>query len=103
MGWVAHNLGLIAELTLAHIALSILPILLGGVLSIPVGWLAFRFPTVRGSVLGLVGVLYTIPSLALFVLLPPLFGFPILSELNVIVALVIYAVAIMVRSVSDGF
>ena len=103
MQWVGNNLGLIAELTLAHIALSALPIILGGILSIPIGWLAFRFPAWRGSVLGAVGVLYTIPSLALFVLLPPLFGFPILSELNVIVALIIYAVAIMVRSVSDGF
>jgi osmoprotectant transport system permease protein len=103
MQWVGNNLGLVAELTLAHIALSIPPIVLGGLLSIPIGWLAFRFPAWRGSVLGVVGVLYTIPSLALFVLLPPLFGFPILSELNVIVALVIYAVAIMVRSVSDGF
>ena len=103
MTWVLNNLGLIGELTLAHIGLSLIPVVLGAFLSIPIGWLAHRFPLARGGILGVVGIFYTIPSLALFVLLPPLFGFPILSELNVIVALVIYAVAIMVRSVSDGF
>lgn len=103
MTWVVNNAGLIAELTLEHIWLSLIPIVAGSVLSIPIGWLAHRYPTLRGTVLGSVGVLYTIPSLALFVLLPPLLGLPILSAANVIIALVIYAVAIMVRSVSDAF
>ena len=103
MGWVLDNLGLIGELTLTHMGLSLIPVILGALLSIPIGWLAHRFPPARGSILSVVGIFYTIPSLALFVLLPPLFGFPILSELNVIVALVIYAIAIMVRSVSDAF
>jgi osmoprotectant transport system permease protein len=103
MTWVVNNAGLIAELTLEHIWLSLIPIVAGAVLSIPIGWLAHRYPTLRGTVLGSVGVLYTIPSLALFVLLPPLLGLPILSAANVIIALVIYAVAIMVRSVSDAF
>jgi osmoprotectant transport system permease protein len=103
MTWVVNNAGLIAELTLEHIWLSLIPIVAGAVLSIPIGWLAHRNPRLRGTVLGSVGVLYTIPSLALFVLLPPLLGLPILSAANVIIALVIYAVAIMVRSVSDAF
>jgi osmoprotectant transport system permease protein len=103
MNWVVDNVELIAQLTLAHIGLSVIPVVAGVLLSIPIGWLAHRLPAARGGILAVVGVFYTIPSLALFVLLPPLFGFPILSELNVIVALVIYAVAIMVRSVSDGF
>lgn len=103
MTWVVNNGGLIAELTLEHIWLSLIPIVAGAIVSIPIGWLAHRYPTLRGTVLGSVGVLYTIPSLALFVLLPPLLGLPILSAANVIIALVIYAVAIMVRSVSDAF
>ena len=103
MQWALNNAGLIVELTLSHIWLSLVPIVAGALFSIPIGWLAYRFPTSRGAVLGAVGVLYTIPSLALFVLLPPLLGLPILSAANVIIALVIYAVAIMVRSVSDAF
>ena len=48
------------------------------------------------------GLLYTIPSLGLFAVLAALFGIPLLSEANLIVALTIYAVAIMTRSVTDG-
>lgn len=103
MDWVFGNLGLIVRLTIDHVWLSLIPIVLGGVLSIPIGWLAHRFPAARGGILGAVGVLYTVPSLALFVLIPPLLGIPLLSPANVIIALVIYAVAIMVRSVSDAF
>ncbi len=103
MQWVFNNTEMIARLTLEHIWLSAIPIVLGGLLAIPIGWVAHRYPMARGSVLSAVGILYTIPSLALFVLLPPLLGLPFLSPANVIIALVIYAVAIMVRNVSDAF
>lgn len=103
MQWVFNNTEMIARLTLEHIWLSAIPIVLGGLLAIPIGWVAHRYPMVRGSVLSAVGILYTIPSLALFVLLPPLLGLPFLSPANVIIALVIYAVAIMARNVSDAF
>lgn len=103
MQWVLNNTEMIFRLTLEHIWLSAIPIVLGGLLAIPIGWVAHRFPTARGSVLSAVGILYTIPSLALFVLLPPLLGLPFLSPANVIIALVIYAVAIMARNVADAF
>lgn len=48
-----------------------------------------------------IGLLYTIPSLGLFALLAAL-GVPYLSETNLIIALTIYGVAIMTRSVTDG-
>jgi osmoprotectant transport system permease protein len=101
--WVSNNIDLILRLTLDHIQLSLIPILVGGLISLPIGWVAFRFPRVRGLVLGSVGIVYTIPSLALFVLLPPLLGLPFLSPASVIIALTLYAVAIMVRSVADAF
>lgn len=103
MNWVWDNTDAIVRLTVEHIWLSAIPIVLGGLLSIPVGWLAHRFPLARGSILSAVGILYTIPSLALFVLIPPLFGLPFLSPANVIIALVIYAVAIMARNAADAF
>ncbi len=102
MTWVLNNLDLILELTLEHIRLSILPIVLGFVIAIPLGWLAYRYRLTRGLILTLVGLLYTIPSLALFVILPPLLGIGFLSEANVLIALTIYAVAIMARSVADA-
>lgn len=102
MTWVVNNLDLILELTLEHIRLSIVPIVVGFIIAIPLGWLAYRYRLTRGLILTLVGLLYTIPSLALFVILPPLLGIGFLSEANVLIALTIYAVAIMARSVADA-
>ncbi len=102
MDWALGNLDLLATLTVQHIRLSVPPILLGLLFAVPLGWLAFRFPKTRGAVLTGVGVLYAIPSLALFSLLPALIGTSTLSELNVTVALTIYAVAILARSVAEA-
>ena len=101
--WVLNNSGLIASLTLDHLRLSAIPIVLGFVIAVPVGWLAQRFTWSRPFVLTAVGLLYTVPSLALFMLIPPLLGISVLSEANVIIALTIYAVAIMVRTAADAF
>jgi len=100
--WIINNLDLIWGLTLEHIRLSIPPIVFGFLISIPLGWLAYRFKLTRGILLTLAGLLYTIPSLALFVILPPLLGISFLSELNIMIALTLYAVAIMARSVADA-
>jgi len=100
--WVLANLEQILELSLTHLRLSLLPIVLGFVIAIPLGWVAHRYRLTRGLILTLVGLLYTIPSLALFVVLPPLLGTPFLSEANVLIALTIYAVAIMARSTADA-
>lgn len=102
MTWVLNNLGLIGRLTLEHLALSIPPIVIGFVISIPLGYLAYRFRLTRGLLLSLAGLLYTIPSLALFVILPPILGISYLSSLNLTIALTIYAVAILSRSVADA-
>lgn len=102
MTWILGNLDLLGELTLKHLALSIPPIVVGFLISIPLGWVAYRFKLTRGLLLTLAGLLYTIPSLALFVILPPLLGISFLSPLNLTIALTIYAVAIMSRSVADA-
>ena len=101
MSWVLDNLDLIGSLTVDHLRQSIIAIVAGFALSVPIGWAAFRYTKLRGPVLTFIGLLYTIPSFALFALLT-LFGVPYLSELNLVVALTIYAVAIMTRSVTDG-
>jgi osmoprotectant transport system permease protein len=102
VNWVTDNLGLIFELTLVHLRQSIVPIVLGFVLSLPLGWVAWRFRLVRGPIIVLTGLLYTIPSLALLILLPSVAGYSARSEANLVIALTIYAVAILVRAVSDG-
>ena len=102
MGWVSGNLPLIGDLTLEHLYFALPPIVIGLVLAIPLGWLANRTRAGRTVAINLSGLLYTIPSLALFVLLPPLLGTRILDPINVIVALTVYTVALLVRTVADG-
>lgn len=101
MTWVLDNLDLIWSLTLDHVRQSVIAIALGFVIALPIGWAAWRYTTLRGPVLTAIGLLYTIPSLGLFALLAAL-GVPYLSETNLIIALTIYGVAIMTRSVTDG-
>lgn len=102
MNWVGDNLDLILGLTLVHLKQSATPIVLGLLLSVPLGWVAWRYRLVRGPVIVLTGLLYTIPSLALLILLPAVFGYSATDEPNLIIALTIYAVAILVRAVADG-
>ncbi len=102
MNWVLDNLDMIVDLTLVHLNQSVIPIVVGFVLSLPLGWVAWRYRLVRGPIIVLTGLLYTIPSLALLILLPATLGYSAISAPNLIIALTIYAVAILVRAVSDG-
>ncbi len=102
MSWVLDNLDLIWGLSLDHLRQSLIAIVLGFIVALPIGWLAFRYTALRGPTLTTVGLLYTIPSLGMFAVLAAAFGIPLLSEANLIVALTIYAVAIMTRSVTDA-
>ncbi|UIN31685.1 ABC transporter permease [Microbacterium binotii] len=102
MSWVLANLGMIAELALDHLRQSLIAIVVGFVLSIPLGWVAWRYRLLRGWVITVTGLLYTIPSLALLILLPTALGYRIPTEFNLIVGLTIYAIAILTRAVTDG-
>ena len=102
MTWVLANLGLLLDRTLAHLALAVTSILAAFALSIPLGWAAFRYRLIRGPLLTGAGLLYAIPSLPLFVALPALIGTGARDAVNVIVALTLYGIALMTRSVSDA-
>ncbi len=102
MSWALEHLGLIGELAARHTLLAGLPLVLGLVVSIPIGWLATRQQWLAPVALAGTGLLYTIPSLALFVLLPLVLGTRILDPANVVVAMTIYTVALLVRTVVDG-
>jgi len=103
VNWTLDNLDLIWELTLNHARLSIIPIVASFFLAIPLGWIAIKNPTLRTIVITGTSLLYTIPSLPLFVILPLILGTGILSDVNLVVALSIYGVAIMARSAADAF
>lgn len=102
MTWVLANLGLIAERAWSHLGLAVPAIIAAFVLSVPIGWFAQRFRWSRAAVLSLAGLLYAIPSLPLFILLPTLIGTGVRDRLNVIAALSLYGIALMVRFVADA-
>lgn len=102
MTWFLANTDLVLELTLRHIQLSIIPILASFFLSIPLGWLANRNAFLRSIVITGGSLLYTIPSLPLFVILPAVIATRIVDPANLVVALSIYGVAIMTRSAADA-
>ena len=103
MNWVVENLPLIGQRTLEHLALSIPPIVLSFVLSVPLGWLANRYRPSRGVLLTVLGLLYAIPSLPLLIVLPIILGTGARDSINVVVALTLYGIALMVRTTSDAF
>ncbi|QGN34729.1 ABC transporter permease [Microlunatus sp. Gsoil 973] len=100
--WIAENYGMIGTALGQHLVLALIPVLAAFVLSIPIGYLVFRTRSVANAILAIFGAIYSIPSLALFVVLPLALGTKILNPLNVIVALTIYTTALLSRSVVDG-
>ena len=102
MTWALDHLDDIATRAVQHAWLAGLPLVIGLVVALPLGWLAARRPRLRAVLLTTTGLLYTIPSLALFILLPPLLGTKILDPVNVVVAMSVYTVALLTRTVTDG-
>ncbi|MEX5305074.1 ABC transporter permease subunit [Kocuria sp. CPCC 205258] len=103
MSWTSRNWPYVLELTGTHLVQSVLPLLLGALVAVPVARLAARNRTLRPVLVTGSSLLYTIPSLTLFVVLPLLLGTQITSVVNVVVALTVYVVAILVRSSVDAF
>jgi osmoprotectant transport system permease protein len=101
-GWIPLNADRIIAFTIEHLRLALIPVLVGLVVAVPLGWLANRSARARAVLIPVAGVLYTVPSLALFIVLPGIFGYPVVSELNVIIALTVYTVALLVRTVADA-
>ena len=102
MNWVSEHFGQLLETSWQHLGLALLPVLVGFVISVPLGWVAHRWRVARAILVPLSGLLFTIPSLALFVVMPALISTQILDPVNVQVALAIYTVALLVRSVADA-
>ncbi len=102
MNWLLTHLDEVGGLMVTHAVLSVIPLVIGLVVAVPLGWLAWRYRLLRTPLVAGTGLLYTIPSLALFILMPLVLGTGILDPLNVVVALSVYTVALLVRTVADG-
>ena len=72
--WVAEHLDDIVEKLEQHLMLLAIPMLAGFLISLVLAILALRRPDTVGPVTVVTGLLYTIPSLAAFAVLRPIFG-----------------------------
>jgi osmoprotectant transport system permease protein len=100
--WVLDNVGTITDATWAHLWLALPAIVISFVVAIPVAWVASRFRRSRFTLLLIAGLIYAIPSLPLFIILPLILGTSVRSLVNVIAALGLYGVALMVRYAADA-
>ncbi|BBZ72470.1 ABC transporter permease [Mycobacterium paraseoulense] len=89
-------------LTVIHLRLSLVPVLIGLAVAVPLGAAVRRAPVARRLTTAAASVVFTIPSLALFVVLPTIIGTRILDEANVMIALTAYTAALLVRAVLEA-
>jgi osmoprotectant transport system permease protein len=97
--YVEANWGDIVRALDQHVSLTVQAIAIAAALALPLALLAYSRPRLAGPVVGLTGVLYTIPSLALFAVL-----YPVLRDrrATVLVGLVAYALLVLVRNILVG-
>ncbi|PDV98355.1 ABC transporter permease [Candidatus Chloroploca asiatica] len=99
MTYLIQNWRSVGSLLGEHLWLTLSALAIALVIAVPTSILLVRVPRLRGPVLGLLGILYTIPSLSLLVLLIPLLG---LGYWPAVVTLVIYAQLVLVRNLVVG-
>src|SRR4051794_12915275 len=99
MSYIVEHPDIVLQLLWQHLQLTLTALIIAVIIALPLGVLIQRNRLLATPVMGTLGILYTIPSLALIILLLPLFG---LNATPVIVALVIYAQVILVRNVVAG-
>lgn len=97
--WIGDNLPLIWDATLEHVILTVVSVAIGMVVSLLLTLAALRWRGLYGGILAVGGVLYSIPSLAAFALLVPVFGF---GPTAAVIALSTYTVLILVRNIMTG-
>ena len=98
--WLAGHLGTVGERIVQHLQLTVVPLILGIIISLVLAVWAVRQPRAYAPVTALTGLLYTIPSLAAFAVLLPITG---LSILTAIIPLTTYTLLILFRSFASGF
>ncbi len=100
VGWIGGHLGDLVFRTLQHLYLTSVAVAAGLVISFGLSVLSVRRRIAFGPVIAAAGLLYTIPSLALFPFFVPITG---LTDLTAVIPLVLYSLLIFVRNIVAGF
>ncbi len=98
--WVRNNVPALVDATVDHVILTAIAVGVGFAISLAFSLLIYRDRRFYGPLAGLSGILYTIPSLALFAFLVPVTG---LSLLTAEIGLISYTLLILTRSIVGGF
>lgn len=99
MKWFLNNWDQVLQALAEHILVSGSALLIAFAISLPIGIWAARSTRVMAVSLGITGVLYTIPTLALLALLIPIVG---LGKTNGILAMVMFSLMILIRNIATG-
>jgi osmoprotectant transport system permease protein len=99
LDWVLEHLDTLAQRIGEHLLVTVIAVAAGFVISFALALAVRRWPRIYGPILAVSGILYAIPSIALFVLFIPITG---LSLLTVEIALVSYTLVILVRNIVTG-
>jgi osmoprotectant transport system permease protein len=97
--WIGQYQGEILSDTGQHLELTVIAVSIGMAISLPLGMIAYRRARLYPPITWVTGVIYTIPSIALFVVMVPITG---LSTLTVEIGLVSYTLLILIRNVVAG-
>lgn len=97
--WISGNGSLIWQLTWENAKLGVLPAVYGLLISLPLGVIAARWRWFYPPTLTLVNILYSVPSLALFIALIPAFG---LTDTTVLIALTVFSLCVILPNVVAG-
>ena len=103
MSWLSENSEQVVQLVWAHLLLSIPAIVVSTIIAVPIAYFAYKRPVIGGPLLSAATLLYAIPALPLLALIPAFFGLPLRSPLTVVIALILYGIALLVRTAADAF
>jgi osmoprotectant transport system permease protein len=97
--YIQQNIDTLVAALKQHVGLTLAAIIIAALIAIPLALVSYRLDWLAGPILALCGVLYTIPSLALFAFLAPFLG---LSPVTVVIGLVLYALLAILRGALTG-
>ncbi|MHC9549081.1 ABC transporter permease [Corynebacterium diphtheriae] len=101
--WLMHAWPEVLDLLRAHVLLSVPAIVISVLVAVPVGLFAAHHPRVGNTVVQVTSLAYTIPALPMLVIVPFIVAVPLRSQINVIIALCVYGIALIVRTATDAF
>ncbi|MFF5212828.1 ABC transporter permease [Streptosporangium sp. NPDC000396] len=98
--WIGRNWPSIQVLLGDHVVMALVPVILGLLIALPLGLAGARWRWLYQPAVGVMNVVYSLPSLAIFIVLIPMTG--LATRTTVMVPLTFYAMAVLLPAVVDG-